>query len=71
MCGREPNRFRFGVIVVSERGLLDLDVVELHLVEDVAGELAAGAGKIGALHRITAQDAPHPQARQQRQPEGK
>ena len=35
--------------MVAELGLLDLDVAELHLVEQVAGELAAGTGKVGAF----------------------
>jgi hypothetical protein len=35
-------------------------VAELHLVEDVAGELAAGARKVGALGPMPVDDLAHP-----------
>ena len=49
-----------GVVVVAERGLFDHDVAEPHLVEQVAGELAAGAGKVRAVRRMRGDHPPHP-----------
>src|SRR5581483_9020525 len=56
-----------GIVVVAEVGLLDLDVAELHLVEQVAGELAAGARKVRAIGGVGIDHAPHPQLRQHRE----
>ncbi len=65
----EPHDLGLGIVVIAEIGLLDLDVGELHLIEDVARELAAGAGKIRALAGMPDDDLLHPQLRQHREGE--
>ena len=66
-CGQQADGLVVGIVVVAELGLLDLDVAELHLVEEMAGELAAGAGEVGALGRVPVDDLAHPHLRQHRQ----
>ena len=61
---QQPDDLGFGVVVVAEFGLLHLDVAELHLVQDVAGELAAGAGKICALRGVALDHPLDPHLRQ-------
>ncbi len=72
MRRREPHRARLGIVVVALVGRLDRHGLQLRLVEQVARELRAGAGKIRALRPVAREHALDPELRgeQQRQ-EGK
>ena len=66
---QQADGLGLGIVVVAGVGLLHLDVAELHLVEDVAGELAARARKVRALGVMGGDDPAHPHLRQHRKRE--
>ena len=64
MSRQQPHDFGFRIVVVAELRLLDPDMAELHAVEQMARELAAGARKIGPVRRMPVDDLSHPHLRE-------
>jgi hypothetical protein len=64
---RQANRFRERMIMVTAFGLLDLDLRELHAVEQMAGEFGAGPRNFGTVGGVTAHHAHDPELRRHHQ----
>jgi hypothetical protein len=61
---QQPDDLGLGIVVIAEIGLLHLHVVELHLVQQVPGELAARAGNIRPVVGMLRDHPAHPHLRQ-------
>jgi hypothetical protein len=54
----------FGIVVVAAIGGLDLDVLQVVAVEQMAGEFPAGALQVGAVLAVPVDGESHPSLRQ-------
>ena len=64
---QQPHGARARVVMIAFVRGLDLDVAELGLVEQMAGEFAAGARQIRPLNAVPLQNVLDPQARAEHQ----
>src|SRR5262249_30597739 len=63
MRRQKPHRLRVGIVVVAVIGGLDFDGLQAGLVQQMARELAAGAGKVRPLSAMPAQHVMDPELR--------
>jgi len=64
---QKPDRAALGIVMVAVVGHLDLDVGKLCFVEQMAGQLGAGAGQVRAVDAVLAQHVPDPPLRAEHQ----
>ena len=61
MIREQAHGLALRIVVIADRGFLDLDGGQPHAVEEVAGEFAARAGEIRPLGAMPRQHGAHPE----------
>src|ERR1700731_2328225 len=69
MIGLQANRLGKRMIMISQRGFLDLHGCELHAIEQHAGKLAAGPGNGRPLRAVALHHTRDPQLRRDNEQE--